>query len=97
MPSSAVSTFNDPDDYTASFHRATAEQSIIGRGSFEAQLIQVDLGRLRMHRFYERLERVGHWANSEARAVVTFLTQPGPSLFFGDGNAADQHHATQCI
>jgi AraC-like DNA-binding protein len=83
MPASAVSTFDDPDDYAASFHTATAELSIIGRGSFEARKIQVDLGRLRMHRFDERLQRVGHWSNSEARAVVTFRTQPGPTLLFG--------------
>jgi hypothetical protein len=82
MPSSAVSTFNDPHDYTTSFDRATAELSIIERGSFEAQMIQVNLDRLRIHRFYERLARVGHWANSEARAIVTFGTQPGPTLLF---------------
>jgi len=83
MPSSTASTFRDPDDYASSFERATVELSIIGRGSFEAQIIHADLGRLRVTRFYERLERVGHFANSEARAVVTFRTQPGPTLLFG--------------
>jgi hypothetical protein len=82
MPSSSVSTFGDPDDYAASFHTAKAELSVTGRGSFDAKVIRVDLGRLRMHRFRESLQRVGHWANFEARAVVTFATQPGPTLLF---------------
>jgi AraC-like DNA-binding protein len=83
MPLSAIATFSDPDDYAASFHTARAELSVTVRGSFRAEITLIDLGRLRVSRFYESLQRVGHWANLEARAVITFATQPGPTLLFG--------------
>jgi AraC-like DNA-binding protein len=81
-PSTAVKEFVDPDDYLGSFSSAAAELSVMRQGSFQARVIRLDFGRLRMHRFDESLPRVGHWANSDPRAVVTFRTEPGPSLFF---------------
>jgi AraC-like DNA-binding protein len=81
-PLSAVAEFGDPGDYAASFLGAEAELSVTRRGVFNARVVRLDLGRLRMHQFDETLPRAGHWANSEPRAVVTFRTVPGPSIFF---------------
>jgi hypothetical protein len=43
MPSSAVRTFDDPDDYTASLRGVTSELTITGRGRFAARLVSVNL------------------------------------------------------
>jgi len=80
MPSSAVRTFSDPDDYTASIRGTSAEMTVIGRGHFEAKLTQIELHRLRMQRFYDNLPRVAHSAAVTGRAIVNFRIRPGPSM-----------------
>ena len=45
MPSSAVRTFTDPDDYAASIRATRAELTVIGGGRFTARLTRIDLHR----------------------------------------------------
>ena len=96
MPSSAVRTFTDPDDYAAAIRGTRAELTVTGRGHFAAKLIRIDLHRLWMQRFSDNLPRIAHSAAMTGRAIISFRTEPGPSLLWGGaGNAADQHHTTQ--
>jgi AraC-like DNA-binding protein len=83
MPSSAVHTFTDPDDYTASIRGAKAEVTVTGRGEFTAKLIRIDLHQLWMHRFSDNLPRIAHTSHLNGRAFILFRTQPGPSLLAG--------------
>ena len=46
MPSSAVRTFTDPDDYAALIRNTKAEFTITERGHFSAKLTRIDLHRL---------------------------------------------------
>ena len=80
MPSSAVRTFTDPDDYTASLRSTNAEVTISGRGRFEAKLISIDLHRLWMNRFTDNLPRIAHSADHPGYATISLRTQPGPRL-----------------
>src|SRR5215472_3977391 len=83
MPSSAVVTHSDPDEYAAAFPNAEVEITVIGRGQFTAELTSIDLHLLQMQRYHENLSRVIHWAGTSERAVIAFRTQPGPSLLWG--------------
>jgi hypothetical protein len=80
MPSSAVQTFSDPDEYAAAIRAANTEFAVTGRGHFTAKLIRIDLHRLWMQRASDNLPRISHPTNIVGRAVVSFRTQPGPSL-----------------
>jgi AraC-like DNA-binding protein len=82
MLSSAVRCFTDPDDYAAAVRHGTVELTITGRGHLAAQIIRIDLHRLWMQRFSDNLPRVSHTDSPGKRAVISFPTQPGPSLFF---------------
>jgi len=80
MPSSVVRTFTDPEDYATSIRATRAELTVIGRGRFTARLTRIDLHRLWMQRFFDNLPRVGHSAAQIGRAIISFRTEPGPSL-----------------
>jgi hypothetical protein len=80
MPSSAVRTFTDPDDYAASIRATNAEFTVTGRGQFTAKLIGIDLHRLWMQRAFDNLPRISHPTNIAGRATFSFRTTPGPSL-----------------
>ena len=67
MPSSAVRTFTDPDDYAASMRATKAEVTVTGRGNFTAEITRIDLHRLWMQRFSDNLLRVGHSAAVSGR------------------------------
>ena len=96
MPSSAVRTFTDPDDYAAAIRATRAELTVTGRGHFTAKLTRIDLHRLWMQRFSDNLPRVAHSAAMTGRAIISFRTTAWakPALE-RCGNAADQHHTTQ--
>ena len=95
MPSSAVRTFIDSDDYAAAIRATRAEITVTGRGHFTVKLTWIDLHRLRMQRFSDNLPRVGHSAAMNGRAIISFRT-PGAKPAVGRcGNEAGQHHATQ--
>ncbi len=81
MPSSAVHTFTDPDDYGAATREtARFEINVTGRGRFTGKIIRIDLHRLWMERLSDNLPRVGHPATMAGRAMFTFRTEPGPGL-----------------
>jgi AraC-like DNA-binding protein len=82
MPSSDVQIFSDPDDYASSIRAAKAEVTITRRGPFTAKLTRIDLHRLWMQRFSDSLPRVMHSAFVAGRAIVTFGTDPRPSLLW---------------
>ena len=83
MLSSIVSTFTDPDDYASAIRATRAELTVIGRGDFFAKLIRIDLHRLWMQRFSDNLPRIAHSASFPGRAIISFRTDPGPSLVWG--------------
>jgi AraC-like DNA-binding protein len=83
MASSAVHTFNDPDEYAAKIRNTRAEVVITGRGLFTAEITKIDLHRLWMQRFSDNLPRVGHSAGTSGRTIISFRTAPGPSLLWG--------------
>ena len=83
MPSSAVRTFTDPDDYASAIRATRAEMTVTGRGHFTAKLTRIDLHRLWMQRFSDNLPRVAHSAPMTGRAIISFRTAPGPSLLWG--------------
>jgi AraC-like DNA-binding protein len=80
MPTSAVQSFNDPNDYAASIRGAKAELTALGSGQFTGKIIRIDFDRLWMQRASENMPRILHSANSENRAIISFATQPGPGL-----------------
>jgi hypothetical protein len=82
MPSSAVQTFTDPDEYAAAIRASKAEVTVTGRGQFAAKLTGIRLHRLWTQRFLEYLPRTLHSAIASGRAIVSFRTQPGPGLFW---------------
>jgi AraC-like DNA-binding protein len=88
MPSSAVRSFSDADEYAATIRATEAELTVTERGQFTAKLIRIDLHRLWMQRFSDNLPRVGHSAAKSGRAIISFRTQPGPSLRWG---SAEMH------
>jgi hypothetical protein len=81
MPSSAVLTFAEPDDYAAAIRHSTTEITVTDRGQFAAKLIRIDLHRLSMQRFSDNLPRIAHSATTSERAIISFRTELGPPLF----------------
>ena len=81
MPSSAVRTFTDPDEYAAWIRGGEVELTVAARGDFHAKLIRIDLHCLWMQRFADNLPRIIHSAHVPGRASVKFRTAPGPSFF----------------
>jgi AraC-like DNA-binding protein len=83
MPSSAVQTFTDPEDYAAAIRGTKAELTVTERGRFTAKLIRIDLHRLLAQRYAENLPRIVHSANITGRAMISFRTEHGPRLLAG--------------
>ena len=84
MPSSVVQTFTDPDDYATAIRNTKAELTITERGHFSGKLTRIDLHRLWMQRFADNLPRVAHSGGGSNRVSISFRTQPGPTLLWGD-------------
>jgi AraC-like DNA-binding protein len=83
MPSSAVRTFSDPDQYATSIRQGTVDLTITERGQFKAKLARIDLQRLWMQRLRLNLSQISHVDGWGGRAIIVFRTQPGPSLSWG--------------
>lgn len=84
MPSSAVHTFTDPDDYAATVRGGDVELTVTGRGEFNAKLTRIDLHRLWMQRLSENLPRIADLTNvADGRVYIIFRTKPGPRLLHG--------------
>jgi AraC-like DNA-binding protein len=80
MPSSAVRTFSDPDDYAAAIRQGTLELTVTERGYLTAKHIRIDLHRLWMQRVSENLSRIYHVDGWGRRAIIAFRAQTGSSL-----------------
>jgi AraC-like DNA-binding protein len=80
MLASAVRTFDDPDDFAASFLGMDVEMTILGRGRFEAKVIRIDLGCLHVRRLSDNLPRIAHMSDVREEAIISFRTEPGPRL-----------------
>jgi len=80
MPSSAVRTFSDPDEFSASVRGGTLESTILERGNFDAKQVRIDLYRLWMQRLSTDLRQIYHVDGWGGRAVITFHTQTEPSI-----------------
>ena len=74
MPSSAVRTFTDPDEYFAGIRNLQIEGLVERRGDFRAESTRIDLHRLWMHRFDENLPRIMKVTPSRMRALIIFPT-----------------------
>jgi AraC-like DNA-binding protein len=83
MPSSAVLTFTEPDNYAAAIRNSKTEITVTGRGQFAAKLTRIDLHRLSIQRFSDNLPRIAHSATASERAIISFRTALGPPLFAG--------------
>ena len=93
MPSSAVLSFSEPDDYVHSLRETTAEVTITGRGHFAAELTRIELHRLWMNRSSATLPRVVHAATASGRATILFGTRPGQDVVW----AGIQVHPTAIL
>jgi hypothetical protein len=83
MPSSAVLTSTDPDEYAASIRATTMDLTVMGRGQFTGTRTRIDLHRLWMQRLSENMPRVVHSAFVTGRAIITFRIHTGPGLTWG--------------
>jgi hypothetical protein len=83
MPSSAVRTFADPDDWTTTFRGSRAELTITARGQFSAKLTWIRLHCLQMQRFFDSLPRILHVAHVHRRATISFLAPQGSPQRWG--------------
>jgi AraC-like DNA-binding protein len=83
MPSSAVRTFADPDDWTTTFRGSEAELTITARGRFSAKLTWIRLHCLQMQRFFDNLPRILHVAHVHRRATISFLAPQGSPQRWG--------------
>jgi AraC-like DNA-binding protein len=80
MPSSAVRTFTDPDEYAAAMQHGTVGLTLTQRGTFSARLYRIELRRLWMQRFSANLgwsARIDYWGG---RVAIAFQTRPGPGM-----------------
>src|SRR5208282_1947802 len=83
MPSSAVRTFSDPDQYAASIRQGSVDLTITERGQFKAKLVRIDLRHLWMQRLTLNLSQISQVDGWGGRFIMVFRTQPGPSLSWG--------------
>src|SRR6516165_6438588 len=79
MPSSAVRTFTDSDEYAEGI-RGRAELTVTGRGQFRAKLVRIDLDELWMQLHSDNLSRITYSPKLTGRNVISFRTQPVSSL-----------------
>jgi hypothetical protein len=80
MPSSAVSTFTDPDAYFGEIRNLQVDGIVTQRGKFHAEATRIDLHRLWMHRFNEKLPRIMRVTPSGARSLILFPTDPDRAM-----------------
>jgi hypothetical protein len=85
MPSSAVRTFTEPDAYFAGIRNLQVEGVITQCGEFCAEATRIDLHRLWMHRFDERLPRIMRISPSGSRVLLLFATDPDQPATLANG------------
>jgi AraC-like DNA-binding protein len=77
MPSSAIRTVTDLDEYRVANRRSCVELTVTARGAFTASITRIDLHRLWMQRGRESLPRIRHAEPDSERNIIAFLTQEG--------------------
>jgi AraC-like DNA-binding protein len=80
MPSSAVRTFSDPDEYHAEMPHAHAEGVITGRGKFRVDSKTIRLDRLSLQRSAETLPRTVYSAVAPKLFGIIFATSSGQQI-----------------
>ena len=83
MPSSAVRTFADPDDYAAAIRATSASLTITQSGRFDAKLVRTDLHRVWMQRLSDSVARVAYFSIIAGRTSIAFSAEDGPSVISG--------------
>jgi AraC-like DNA-binding protein len=78
MPTSAVWSFTDPEEFTAHVRGTRMELAITRPGRFAAKAVRIDLHRMWLQRVSESLPRAAHFQNFPGRAFIVFRTQAGP-------------------
>ena len=91
MPSSTVSTFDDPDAYHSTIRASGVRGIITSRGNFTAELTRIDLHRLWIQRSYESLPEVIKFASSGQRIVIFFAIDPSQAVIHLNGVELPQH------
>jgi AraC-like DNA-binding protein len=81
ISASETKSFTEPAEYAAAMHGAKVELSVLAAKPFTADITYIRLNSVHIHRFSEVLPRIMHSAISSNRAVISFHTKPGPSLF----------------
>jgi len=94
MPSSAIRTFSDPDRYFAGIRNLQIDGVVTKRGNFRAESTRIDLHRLWMHRFDERLPRIMRITPSGRRLVILFATNSNQSKMQVSGFERSQDQIT---
>jgi AraC-like DNA-binding protein len=85
MPSSAVRTSTDPDEYFAGIRNLPIEGLVLQRGEFRAESTHIDLPRLLMYRADENLPRIMRVTPSGTRAGIVFATDSGQPVMLLNG------------
>jgi len=80
MPSGAVRTFTDPDEYAAAMRQGTVRFTVMQPGKFTARLTCIDLHSLWMQRFSATLGWTSHVDYWGEQATLAFQTRAGPNL-----------------
>jgi hypothetical protein len=91
MPSTAVRTFTDSDAYFAGIRNLQIAGLVTQRGEFHAESTRIDLYRLWMHRFSEKLPRIMRVTPSGMRAVILFPIGPTQSAMQVNGSEVSQN------
>jgi AraC-like DNA-binding protein len=80
MPWSKVLSFTDPFPYQAAIRAADVELYPTAKGKFHSELTQINLHRLWMQRFHEKLPQVYASKIKPGRKVIGFLTGEQPAV-----------------
>ena len=91
MPWSKVLSFTDPFPYQAAIRAADVELYPTARGDFHAELTQINLDRLWMQRFHERLPQVYASKIRPGRRVIGFLTDEDQPTLLHCGRDISPH------
>jgi AraC-like DNA-binding protein len=79
--------FTDPYPYQAAIRGAELEVIVTTAGDFRAELMQIDLPRLRISRGRESLPRIFHGAVDAKRVAINFLTAADQPAIYHRGRA----------
>jgi AraC-like DNA-binding protein len=86
MPRCASCSFTDPIPYQAAIRGVEVELLVTAKGSFRAELTQIDLGRLWMQYGSESVPRVSRALVSSERVPIMFLADNNQAAVHYDGN-----------